>query len=219
MPARIPEAPSRAERRKAWREAPLAAIDFETTGLDFAKDRIVSYGVVPIDGADVRDDLARYDLVDPGPVPVSEVSRSIHGLGPDELAGASPAAAAREALRDLLGGRYLVTWNGIVEVSFLAMLFGTTDRRWSRRSVDVRWLVLAVLGPDGGALTLSDAAARFGVTVTTPHHALDDALVTARLFLAAGSELAATGAIRSVRDVLRLGHARGAAARRPLVPR
>lgn len=219
MAAGIPRGPGAAALRTRWREARFAALDFETTGLDFARDRIVSYGVVPVDGGVVGEDAAVYDLVDPGPVPVSEISRSIHGLGSDELRGASSAAAARDALRSALSGRFLITWNGIVEAAFLSMLYGTTERRWLRRSVDVRWLVLALLGPDAAPLTLSDAAARFGVPVATPHHALDDAFVTARLFLVTAGELSAAGAMRSARDALRLGRARGAGARRPLVPR
>jgi DNA polymerase-3 subunit epsilon len=208
-----------AQRWRPFADARFASLDFETTGLDFARDRIVSYGVVPVERGVVVEPSATYDLVDPGSVEVSEASRSIHGLGPEELRGASSAAATREALGRAIGGRFLVTWNGIVEVSFLSMLYGTTERRWLRRSVDVRWLVLALLGPEAGALTLSQAAARFDVVVTRPHHALDDALVTARLFVATAGELAGTGRLRSARDALRIGHARGPAARRALVPR
>jgi DNA polymerase III epsilon subunit-like protein len=83
--------------------------------------------------------------------------------------------------------------------------------------VDVRWLVLAILGEDGDRLTLSEAADRFDVRVTTPHHALDDALVTARLFLATATELAP--GLRSVGDALRIGRVRGPLAKRPVLPR
>jgi DNA polymerase-3 subunit epsilon len=214
-----PRGPGLVARSRPWPAAPFASLDFETTGLDFVRDRIVSYGVVPVDGGVVVEGSAAYDLVDPGPVAVSEISRSIHGLGPDELRGASSATAARLALGRALAGRFLVTWNGIVEVSFLSMLYGTTERRWLRRSVDVRWFVLALLGPEAGSLTLSQAAARFEVDVSRPHHALDDALVTARLFLRTAAELAAAGRLRSARDALRIGHAHGPAARRALVPR
>lgn len=219
MAARIPGRPGAATRRKAWREGRFAALDFETTGLDFAHDRIVSFGVVPVDGGAVLDGQAIYALVDPGPVAVSEASRAIHGLGPDELRDAMPASAARQSLRTALAGRFLITWNGIVEAAFLARLYGTSARRWLRRSVDVRWLVLAILGDAASSLTLSQAAARFDVPVTAPHHALDDARVTANLFLATAAELSSRGSLRSTRDALRIGRARGSSARRPLIPR
>jgi DNA polymerase-3 subunit epsilon len=195
----------------------FAALDFEATGLDFSRDRIVSFGVVPIDHGQIRTERAVYDLVDPGPVPISPSSIAIHGLGPEDLRGANSAEAARRALRDALAGRYLITWHGNVETSFLAVLYGTTPRRWVKRSVDVRWLVLNLLGAEGARLTLSEAADRFDVPVATPHHALDDALVTAQLFLETATMLASSG-LRSARDALRMGRARGSA-KRPVVPR
>jgi DNA polymerase-3 subunit epsilon len=214
----IPAAPKSSERRRRWQDAAFAALDFEATGLDFTRDRIISFGVVPIDGGRVETDGAVYDLVDPGPVMVSAASVAVHGLRPEDLRGASSAEAAREALRGALSGRYLVTWHGYVEASFLAVLFGTTPRRWLRRSVDVRWLVLALLGAEGAPLTLSEAAERFEVPVSTPHHALDDALVTANLFLATATQLGSEG-LKTARDALRMGRARGPLSRRPLLPR
>ena len=219
MAARIPGRPGARARRKAWRDGRFAALDFETTGLDFARDRIVSFGVIPVDGGAVREDRAIYSLVDPGPVPVSAASRAIHGLGPDELREAMPAGDARRSLRTALANRFLITWNGIVEAAFLAMLYETSARRWLRRSVDVRWMVLAILGDEASSLTLSQAAARFDVPVTAPHHALDDARVTANLFLVTAEALSSRGSLRSTGDVLRIGRAHGASARRPLIPR
>jgi DNA polymerase III subunit epsilon len=214
----IPTGPSSSERRKRWQEAAFAALDFEATGLDFSRDRIISFGVVPIDHGQVGADQAVYDLVDPGPVVVSAASIAVHGLRPEDLRGASSAAAAREALREALSRRFLVTWHGHVEASFLGVLFGTTPRRWLKRSVDVRWLVLALLGAEAAGFTLSEAADRFDVPVAAPHHALDDALVTAQLFLVTATQLASEG-LRTTRDALRMGHARGRLARQPVVPR
>ena len=214
----IPAAPKSPERRKRWQDAAFAALDFEATGLDFTRDRIISFGVVPIDGGRVETDEAVYDLVDPGPVMVSAVSVAIHGLRSEDLRGASSAESAREALRGALSRRYLITWHGQVEASFLGVLYGTTPRRWLRRSVDVRWLVLALLGAEGAHLTLSEAAARFEVPVAAPHHALDDALVTANLFLVTATELGSER-VRTARDALRMGRASGPASRRPVLPR
>lgn len=213
----MPAAPPWRGRWGAWDRGPYAALDFETTGLDFAKDRIISFGVVPVDAGHVDVDRATYELVDPGSVPISAASAAVHGLTAEDLTGARSADAARDLLRRALGGRFLLTWHGIVEASFLGMLFGTRPDRWLHRSVDVRWLVLAILGEDGDRLTLSEAADRFDVPVTTPHHALDDALVTARLFLATATELAP--GLRSVRDSLRIGRVRGPLAKRPVLPR
>lgn len=156
-------APSSSERRRRWQDAAFAALDFEATGLDFSRDRIISFGVVPIDGGQLGVDRAVYDLVDPCPVIVSAASVGVHGLRPEDLRGARSADAAREALRDALSSRFLITWHGYVEASSLGVLYRTTARRWLKRSIDVRWLVLALLGPEGAQLTLSEAANRFEV--------------------------------------------------------
>jgi DNA polymerase-3 subunit epsilon len=190
-----------------WRSASYAALDFEATGLDFARDRIVSFGVVPVERGRVEVGRAVYDLVDPGDVEVSPASVTIHGLRPVDLRGAEPLAAARDSLERALAGRFILAWHASVEASFLAGLFGTRSRRWLRRCVDVRPMALALLDEDAGRLTLTDAAGRFGVPVADPHHALDDALVTAQLFLVAATKCEARGA-RSVHDLMRVRPAR-----------
>jgi len=145
-----------------------------------------------------------YELVDPGEVELTRDTVTIHGLRPVDVHGASSTDAARETLRRALGGRFLITWYATVEASFLAKLFGTRPSRWMRRSIDVRRLVVGVLGAEAARLTLEQAAARFDVPVASPHHALDDALVTAQLFLVTASKLGSVGA-RTPRDLMRVG--------------
>ena len=202
-----PPGPPRGHRKMPWSAVGLASLDFEATGLNFERDRIVSLGVVPIE--DGRIDVGRsvYELVDPGDVQLTRDTVTIHGLRPVDVAGASSTEAARETLRRALAGRFLITWYATVEASFLAKLFGTRPTRWLRRSIDVRRLVVGVLGAEAARLTLEQAAARFDVPVASPHHALDDALVTAQLFLVTASKLDATG-VRTPRDLMRVGSTR-----------
>jgi DNA polymerase-3 subunit epsilon len=187
-----------------WRTVDLASLDFEATGLDFERDRIISLGVVPIENGRIDVGRSVYELVDPGDVELSRESVTIHGLRPVDVRGASSTDTARETLRQALAGRFLITWYATVEASFLARLFGTRPTRWMRRSIDVRKLVVGLLGAEAGRLTLEQAAARFEVPVASPHHALDDALVTAQLFLVTASKLGSVGA-RTPRDLMRVG--------------
>ena len=46
-------------------EVPMVAIDVETTGLDPARDEIVSIGLVPMDAACIRSSASRYWVVRP----------------------------------------------------------------------------------------------------------------------------------------------------------
>jgi DNA polymerase-3 subunit epsilon len=177
-------------------------LDFEATGLDFAKDRIISFGVVPILNGRVEVGESVYQLVDPGGVPPSPESVTVHGLRPIDLKDAPPASAARDSLSAALAGRYLVTWWAGVEAAFLDKLFGGGVRSWFRRAVDVRQLVIALEGEAGARLTLTQAAEKYGVPVASPHHALDDALVTAQLFLVTASKMTSMQKGR-VKDLLR----------------
>jgi DNA polymerase-3 subunit epsilon len=188
-----------------WRAVDLASLDFEATGLNFERDRIISLGVVPIEGGRIDIGRAVYELVDPGDVALTGETITIHGLRPIDVQGASSADAARETLRRALAGRFLITWYATVEASFLAKLFGTRPTRWLRRSIDVRRLVVGLLGAEAAGLTLEQAAARFDVPVASPHHALDDALVTAQLFLVAASKLGTMGA-GTPGDLMRVGN-------------
>lgn len=198
------ERPPFGARRRHWRQAEFAALDFEATGLDLVRDAIVSFGLVPIREGRVHVGDALYQLVDPGEVALSHASIAVHMLRPVDLNAAPSTQAARAALAAALHGRFLVTWFEAVETAFLAKLFESGRNEWLRRSVDVRRLVVALIGErDGGHLSLTVAAERFGVPVASPHNALDDALVTAQLFLVTASKI--RGGRATVRDLLRAG--------------
>jgi DNA polymerase-3 subunit epsilon len=195
-----------AGRRRPWRSAAFAALDFETTGLDYDRDAIVSFGIVPVLGGRVVLRDAIHQLVVPH-VPASPRSMTIHHILPRDLAGAPELTQAREVLRAALDARWLLAWYAQVEVEFLSRIFRTTRRRWAARTIDVRKIVLALdhLPPETRN-TLSSTAQRYGVPVESPHDALDDALVTAQLFLVVASRLERDRGVR-LKDLLRLAHA------------
>jgi DNA polymerase III subunit epsilon len=188
-----PAPPPRRARRLPWRQLELVALDFEATGLDFAKDAIVSFGVVPIRMGRIDVGDAVYQLIDPEDVVPSPESVTVHGLRPIDLRGAQSPDVARAALGALIAGRFLVTWAGQVEAGFLDAMYGGGVRSWLRRCIDTRELMLSVEENPPAPFTLASVAERLGVPVANPHHALDDALVTAQVFLIAAARLEAKG--------------------------
>lgn len=203
---RRPAAPRRAARL-AWREASYVSLDFETTGLNYATDHIVSYGLVPIELGRVLVGMARHQLVRPPKEP-SPRSQTVHLLRPVDLADAPDAAAAAGELRAALSGRLVLAWFAEVEIAFLRGLYGGSERTWRRRVIDVRDLAIAVDGAPSAArrergYALGGTAARYGVPVASPHDALDDALVTAQLFLVLVEKLPRLPD-PNVRDLVRL---------------
>lgn len=199
-----------------WTNVPFASLDFEATGLDFDRDTIISFGVVPIDEGRIDVGGASYQLVDPADVPMNHQAITIHGLRPMDLRDAPSLDAARVALREALGRRFLVTWFAEVEAAFLHKMFGGGRQAWLQRAVDVRRLVAALEEQDPG-LTLEACADRYGVPVASPHHALDDALVTAQLFLVVATKLAAHG-VASVKDLQGADAPHTPTLRRPRAP-
>jgi DNA polymerase-3 subunit epsilon len=175
----------------------MAALDFETTGLDPARDDVVSFGIVPVRAGRVVFRERVYREVSPA-VPLTARSIVIHGIRPVDVAEAPPIDSAGEVLRSSLDQRVVLAWAAHVEAAFLTNVFGGHPRRWLRRCIDVLRLAVLVdrlegraVGPGGYALEA--AATRFGVPVERPHHALDDALTTAQLFLVMASKLARRG--------------------------
>ena len=206
MPSGVtePAAPPRSLRRRSWREVELVSLDFETTGLDYGKDAIVSFGVVPVHEGRVRVGEAVHQLVVPA-VPSSAISMRIHRILPQDLAGAPSIEEARDVLSRALHGRFVLAWFADVEIAFLSRVFEMRERTWAARTIDVREMALVLerdRDPDV-RFSLSAVAGRYGVPVVSPHEALDDALVTAQLFLMLATKLEAAGS-GSVRSLLRM---------------
>jgi len=193
---RRPAAPH-PRRGLPWRETSMVALDFETTGLDLDHDHVISYGAVPIEHGRIRVGAGRTQLIHP-PQPPSARSQTIHLLREVDLADAPETRAAAAGLRATLANRFLVTWYADVEIAFLRRLFGGSDRSWRRRVIDVRDMAIVIDEAPAGArrargYALTQTAERFGVPVSDPHDALDDALVTAQLFLVLAARMSVDG--------------------------
>jgi DNA polymerase-3 subunit epsilon len=194
MKAHRPAAPSRWFLHHSWTKAPLVALDFETTGLNPPRDAIISYGAVPIVDGRVELRRAQYREVRPVIPPTTE-SIAIHHLRPVDLQEAPSMRVTRDELRQMLERSYIVTWVAQVEARFLATVFGGGRMYWLHRTVDTYRMARALVGLEGGDPAtvgrLDSTADRYGVPVEEAHHALDDAVMTAELFLVLAAKLAA----------------------------
>lgn len=218
---KVPKVPRRSQRSLPWKEARLAAIDFEATGLDFDKDTIVSFGVVPIDDGMIDVGGSTYELIDPLEIAPSPKSITVHMLRPSDLAGALPLDEALERLNTAITGRFLVTWRAWVDTAFLAKAYGVGTKGWLKRSIDVQKLAAHLAREEDGSditmWSLTGVAERYSVPVADPHNALDDALVTAQLFLVIATRLAERGH-RTIRQLGSLGQSRPPTLLRPRAP-
>lgn len=174
-----------------WRSAGWCAIDLEMTGLDPRSDEIIAVGAVPIDGGRIVLGGGMYTLVN-SRLRSNLRAVVIHKLRVPDLAGAPPLDEAMDRMLELLSGRVPVFHTAAIETAFLTRQFGRRRLRLPE-AADTEVLGRMWLRQrDGSApegISLTGLANALGQPAETPHHALGDALTTAKAFIALASLL------------------------------
>lgn len=177
-------------------DQPLVFLDLETTGANFARDRILEVGLVEVDRDGVREWSS---LVNPG-VSVTPFINQLTGIDDAMVASAPPFEALAEALRERLRGRILVAHNARFDYGFLKGEF-------ARLGVDFRSTVLCTvklsrkLYPQHHRHNLDTLMIRHAIHADARHRALADAKVLWDLWQAWYAELG-TEAVRAGIDTL-----------------
>lgn len=177
-----------------WHETVFTVIDLETTGLDPARDEIVSFATVTVAEGRVRVNDARYELVRPKRMPDAETIR-IHGLREADLAQAPALPDLLERLIEPLTGRALVAHVAAVERGFLGAALKRHGLELRNPIVDTAMLdqelrrLSRAPAADNEPIGLSAMARELGLPVHRPHHAEGDALTTAQAFIALATHL------------------------------
>lgn len=177
-------------------EAPLVAMDFETTGLDGSRHDIVSVGVMPFTLGRIRPADGRYWVLSPRRQ-LSDESVAFHHITHAEVADAPDFAAIIDELLPLLAGRLVVVHYRQLERTFLdaairerlgeGLLMPMIDTMslearihrqpwWARLR---RWA-----GRPMASIRLHESRQRYHLPAYTGHHALVDSLATAELLQA-----------------------------------
>ena len=187
-----------------WRATGFTVLDLETSGLDPRRDAILAIGLVDVDEGRIRMETAWETLVSPPPgQPVGVPAIRVHGLLPDRLASAPPAAAVLPMLASRLAGRVLVVHVGDVARPFLARAFRAAWRcgLWMPSLDTARMTSWLDTHPQLGGRDqqdvpyrrLADIARSLGVPAGRQHDALADALTCAQVFLAQAGRLERLG--------------------------
>ncbi|HLS05719.1 MAG TPA: 3'-5' exonuclease [Wenzhouxiangella sp.] len=174
----------------------MAALDLETTGLDWRRHAIVSIGIVPFTLDRIRPSRGFYRLVKPRRK-LEARSVTIHRITHARLADAPDLAEIADELLAALAGRIAVVHYRAIERRFLyqafrlrfgeGLLFPLIDtmeieRRVLRHQRRLAWFSPSVRRRQ--SLRLADVRRRYGLPEYSPHHALTDALATAELLQA-----------------------------------
>jgi DNA polymerase-3 subunit epsilon len=174
-----------------WRQADWLVVDLELTGLDPGTDEIIAIGAVPVHDGRLILGEAMYTLARPERPP-THASVLVHKLRSADLADAPTGAQAIDLLLDALAGRVPVFHTSIVERTFLGR---ELRRRRVRLPPDADTEALGLLwlrrrdGTAPAGLSLARLAQLLGQPGEDPHHALGDALTTAKAFIALATHL------------------------------
>lgn len=174
----------------------LLAIDFETTGLDPARDVLVSAAWVPIETGRIQLAEAYHRVVRPESERLTADSIRIHQIGHDRADAGVTLESMLQELFVAMRGSVLVAHHAGMDLAFLSAacrrVYGST---LSWPSIDtLRLLELQSKRrqqpiPASG-LRLSAARARFGLPNYPNHDALWDAIGVAELWLALSADWA-----------------------------
>lgn len=203
--------------RGNWLDTPLdqlvfTVVDCETTGLHVeAGDKLVAVAAVRVDRGQVRTEDTFDMLANPGR-PIPEVSREIHGISDDMVAGAPPttdvvAAFARYADESVLVGHHLG-----FDVGFLRPVARRTGSALPEYGLDTMLLSAVLFTAADTHHGLDALCGRLGVPIIGRHTALGDSLATAEALVRMMPMLAARG-------ITTLGQARAATEQTALAKR
>ena len=200
-----------------WLDTPLdelvfTVVDCETTGLHVeAGDKLVAVAAVRIDSGHVRTEDTFDMLANPGRS-IPEVSREIHGISDEMVAGAPPttevvAAFARYADDSVLVGHHLG-----FDVGFLRPVASRAGAALPEYGLDTMLLSAVLFTTADTHHGLDALCGRLGVPIIGRHTALGDSLATAEALVRMMPMLAARG-------ITTLGQARAAAEQTTLAKR
>lgn len=180
-----------AEDAKPLRALRWVVVDCESSGLDPARDRLLSIGAVAVrearvDHADCFSAVLRQ-------AHASEVPNIlVHGIGADAQLGGREPAAALDAFSDYVAGGIPVAFHAAFDRALLARALPGWKRRW----LDLAELAPVLLpGSAQSCKSLDDWLAAFSIEHPARHEAVADAYATAQLLLVLLAEAERQGVV------------------------
>ncbi len=176
-------------------DVPMVALDFETTGLNFDGDDIVSVGLVPFNAKRIFCKYSKHWIVQPRQK-LAEESIVIHGITHSEVSEAPDFSSIMEPLLAALKGKVIVVHFAPIERHFLYQaLQARLGEGLEFAVIDTLDLETRALKAKQGLLgrlfnskldsvRLADSRIRYSLPAYQNHNALNDAIATAELLQA-----------------------------------
>lgn len=181
----------------------FTVLDCEMTGLDPAKDEILSIGAVRVRNGRIVMSERFYQVFKPTEAVSSKEVILIHGLGPDELSRAMPLDDALDRLLAFIGDTVVIGHFTAVDLGFLnRALASRKARSLKNAALDTRLLYgwwrrrTSQAGEATGDASLEEIVRELGLPRYPAHHAFYDALTTGMVFLKLLGDFEASGAVQ-----------------------
>jgi DNA polymerase-3 subunit epsilon len=178
----------------------FTVLDCEMTGLDPARDEILSIGAVRIRNNRVELTDRFYQVFKPSEAVSPKEIILIHGLGPDEVSRGVPLTDALDRLLAFVGDTVVVGHFVEIDLRFLNAALASTARRSLRNpALDTQLLYrwsCRQKGETPAEPRLEHVVRELGLPRYPPHHAFYDALTTGLVFLKLLREFEDSGAVQ-----------------------
>ncbi|MEK3909717.1 exonuclease domain-containing protein [Paenibacillus sp. FSL H7-0331] len=176
----------------------LVVFDLETTGFSpYNGDEIISVGAVAVNGDAIMEDQSFYSLVNPKRL-IPEQVIELTGITNEMVDQAPDLYQGLRAFLEFVQQKVLVAHGTGHDKHFLnSALWKTSKVSLSHRMIDTM-MIGKWLNPKLGKYDLDTLLQFYGIDISLRHHALEDALMTAKLWSSYMNE------IRS-RDIHSLG--------------
>ena len=169
----------------------LIALDFETTGLNFDTDTILSVGGISIEKGGI-DFSSAFHHLRKNPVEVKKQSAVVNMITPEQLTRGEDPVDVMNDLMNTLAGSVVITHCGIIESTFLKKALGLTqEMELPMIFADTFNIEHKLHRPTGrkNEYSLSEIRKRRNFPAYEAHNALWDSIATAELFLAQVKDL------------------------------
>jgi len=177
------------DTKESVESAPILAVDFETTGLDPAKDQILSIGFILVENNEIKLSTAYHKVIRTKGA-LSEENVVIHQITDDTRTQGDTLQTAVEDLLKALTGKVMLVHFANIEKNFLnaacKKLYGVQPvfpiidtLMLAKRRLD-----MGSAAYDPSELRLFNLRDKYKLPRYSAHNALSDALATAELFFA-----------------------------------
>ncbi len=171
---------------------PIIVLDFETTGLNPAQDRIIEIGAVRLRAGQIEDSFSM--LVNPG-FPLPAVITQITGIKDADLMDAPTAEQALPQLMAFIGDAPLAAHNAAFDTAFLENELARLGQARHFTRLDTLFFAQK-LYPDRKSYRLAAVCKMLGISLKNAHRAVHDATATAQVLAIMLDEARKLGADR-----------------------